>query len=115
MAALHRNVARSILFRIRRFHCKRIFRRLTRSQVGGAKSNARAIPKFLSGLMGWAWTTISTSSTRSASGTSRKADPFTRKRLLDMAHKYDAKTGKPSEASRMIERPIPVPPDQIRP
>jgi hypothetical protein len=44
-----------------------------------------------------------------------KADPFTRKRLLDMAHKYDAKTGKPSGASRMIERPIPVPPDQIRP
>jgi hypothetical protein len=44
-----------------------------------------------------------------------KADPFTRKRLLDLADKYDAKTGKPRRASRMIERPIPVPADQIRP
>jgi hypothetical protein len=44
-----------------------------------------------------------------------KADPFTRKRLLDLADKYDAKTDKPSRASRMIERPIPVPPDQTRP
>ena len=43
-----------------------------------------------------------------------KADPFARKRLLDLADKYDAKTGKPSRVSRMIERPIPVPPDQIR-
>ena len=41
-----------------------------------------------------------------------KADPFTRKRLLDLADKYDAQTGKPSRASRMIERPIPVPRDQ---
>ena len=38
-----------------------------------------------------------------------KADPFTRKRLLDLADEYDAQTGKPSRASRMIERPIPVP------
>jgi hypothetical protein len=44
-----------------------------------------------------------------------KADPFTRKRLLDLADKYDAKSGKPSRASRMIERPIPVPRDQTRP
>jgi hypothetical protein len=28
-----------------------------------------------------------------------KADPFTRKRLLDLADKYDAKTGKPSRAN----------------
>lgn len=44
-----------------------------------------------------------------------KTDPFTRKRLLDLADKYDAKTGKPSRVSRTIERPIPVPRDQTRP
>ncbi|KRR29624.1 hypothetical protein [Bradyrhizobium retamae] len=38
-----------------------------------------------------------------------KADPFTRKRLLDLADKYDAKTGGPSKASPIIERPLPLP------
>lgn len=37
-----------------------------------------------------------------------KADPFTRKRLLALAEKYDAKAGEPSPASRMIERPVPL-------
>jgi hypothetical protein len=39
-----------------------------------------------------------------------KADPFTRKRLLDLAERYDANGGKPSRASRIIERrPLPIP------
>lgn len=38
-----------------------------------------------------------------------KADPFTRKRLLDLADKYDAKAGGPSRASRLIERPPALP------
>jgi hypothetical protein len=38
-----------------------------------------------------------------------KADPFTRKRLLALADRYDAKAGGPSKASRMIERPAPLP------
>ncbi|WGD53091.1 hypothetical protein QA641_03885 [Bradyrhizobium sp. CB1650] len=38
-----------------------------------------------------------------------KADPFTRKRLLALADKYDVKAGGPSKASRMIERPVPLP------
>jgi hypothetical protein len=38
-----------------------------------------------------------------------KADQFTRKRLLALAEKYDAKAGGPSRASRMIERPLPLP------
>lgn len=37
------------------------------------------------------------------------ADPFTRKRLLDLADQCDAKINKPSRASRMIERPLPLP------
>jgi len=36
-----------------------------------------------------------------------KADPFTRKRLLDLAAGCDAKAGQPSTASRSIERPVP--------
>jgi hypothetical protein len=36
-----------------------------------------------------------------------KADPFTRRRLLDLAGRYDARAGSPSMASRMIERPLP--------
>lgn len=36
-----------------------------------------------------------------------KADPFTRRRLLDLAAaRYDAKGGAPSRASRAIERPL---------
>jgi len=38
-----------------------------------------------------------------------KADPFTRKRLLDLAGKYDAKAGGPSRAARIIEPPVPLP------
>jgi hypothetical protein len=38
-----------------------------------------------------------------------KADPFTRRRLLDLADRYDAKGGAPSRASRVIERPLPLP------
>jgi hypothetical protein len=38
-----------------------------------------------------------------------KADPFTRKRLLALADKYDAKAGGPSRAPRIIERPAPLP------
>jgi len=38
-----------------------------------------------------------------------RADPFTRKRLLDLAEKYDAQAGGPTRASRMIERPLPLP------
>jgi hypothetical protein len=38
-----------------------------------------------------------------------KADPFTRKRLLDLAGKYDTKAGGPSRASRIIEPPVPLP------
>lgn len=37
-----------------------------------------------------------------------KADPFTRKRLLDLAGKYDAKAGGSSRASRIIEPPVPL-------
>jgi len=39
-----------------------------------------------------------------------KADPFTRRRLLDLATRHDAKGGAPSRASRAIERPLPLPP-----
>lgn len=38
-----------------------------------------------------------------------KADPFARKRLLALDDRYDAKSGSPSRASRMIERPLPLP------
>jgi hypothetical protein len=34
------------------------------------------------------------------------ADIYTKRRLLDLAAKYDALVGKPSPASRKIERPI---------
>jgi hypothetical protein len=42
-------------------------------------------------------------------GLAEKADPFTRKRLLGLADKYDAKAGGPSKASRLIERQLPLP------
>ncbi|MGY0576190.1 hypothetical protein ACTGJ9_038590 [Bradyrhizobium sp. RDM12] len=38
-----------------------------------------------------------------------KADPFTRKRLLVLAERYDAKLGKPSPASRNLQRTLPLP------
>lgn len=38
-----------------------------------------------------------------------RADPFTRKRLLDLADSYDVKGGGSSRASRAIERPLPLP------
>jgi hypothetical protein len=37
-----------------------------------------------------------------------RADPFTRKRLLDLADRYDAHAGGPSRASRTIGRPVSV-------
>ncbi len=37
-----------------------------------------------------------------------KADPFIRKRLLDLADRYDARAGGPSRASRAIGRPVSV-------
>jgi hypothetical protein len=33
------------------------------------------------------------------------ADPFTRKRLLDLAERYDAKLGRPSRATRQLKLP----------
>ncbi|MGY3356401.1 hypothetical protein ACVWZK_003064 [Bradyrhizobium sp. GM0.4] len=36
-----------------------------------------------------------------------KADPFTRRRLLDLAKRYDAKGG--SRPANSVERPLPVP------
>jgi hypothetical protein len=38
-----------------------------------------------------------------------RADPFTRKCLLNLADSYDAKGGSPSRASRAIDRPLPLP------
>ena len=38
-----------------------------------------------------------------------KADQFTRKRLLALADRYDAKASGPSRVSRMIKRPAPLP------
>jgi hypothetical protein len=38
-----------------------------------------------------------------------RADPFTRKRLLDLADSYDVKAGGPSRAPRAIARPLPLP------
>lgn len=38
-----------------------------------------------------------------------RADPFTKKRLLNLAEHYDARAGKPSRATRGLERPIPLP------
>ncbi|MCK1630307.1 hypothetical protein IVA99_09835 [Bradyrhizobium sp. 162] len=38
-----------------------------------------------------------------------KADLFTRKRLLVLAEKYDAKLGKASPASRNLQRTLPLP------
>ncbi|MCK1745237.1 hypothetical protein IVA80_31715 [Bradyrhizobium sp. 139] len=38
-----------------------------------------------------------------------KADPFTRKRLLVVAEKYDAKLGKHSPASRNLQRTLRLP------
>jgi hypothetical protein len=35
-----------------------------------------------------------------------RADPFTKKCLLDLAESYDAKSWGPSRASRIIERPL---------
>ena len=37
-----------------------------------------------------------------------RADPFTRKRLLDLAERYELKAGKPSRATGS-DRPIPLP------
>ncbi|MCK1268929.1 hypothetical protein IVB44_08565 [Bradyrhizobium sp. 49] len=37
-----------------------------------------------------------------------KADPFTRRRLLDLAKRYDAKGG-PASRSGATERPLPAP------
>jgi len=34
-----------------------------------------------------------------------KADPFARKRLLDLAERYDAKLGRPSRATRQLRLP----------
>jgi hypothetical protein len=39
----------------------------------------------------------------------KKADPFTRKRLLDRADRYDAEAGGPSRTSRRIGRPVSFP------
>jgi hypothetical protein len=33
------------------------------------------------------------------------ADPFTKKRLLDLAERYDAKLGRPSAATRQLKAP----------
>ncbi|WP_354046550.1 hypothetical protein [Bradyrhizobium sp. LB12.1] len=41
-------------------------------------------------------------------GMAEKADPFTRRRLLDLAKRYDSKGGQRS-ASGPAERPLPVP------
>jgi hypothetical protein len=38
-----------------------------------------------------------------------RADPFTRKRLLALAARYDVKSGALSRASRAIERPLSLP------
>lgn len=37
-----------------------------------------------------------------------RADPFTRRRLLDLAKRYDAK-GRPASRSGTTERPLPTP------
>jgi len=42
-----------------------------------------------------------------------KADQFTRKRLLALAESYDAKAGGPPKASRITERPVPLPHERI--
>jgi hypothetical protein len=44
-----------------------------------------------------------------------KADQFTRKRLLALAERYDAKAGGPSRASRIIERAVTLPCDTASP
>jgi hypothetical protein len=38
-----------------------------------------------------------------------RADPFTKKRLLDLAERYDLRAGKPSRATRSIPLPNPLP------
>ncbi len=38
-----------------------------------------------------------------------RADPFTKKRLLDLAERYELQAGKPSRATRSLDRPIPLP------
>jgi hypothetical protein len=40
-------------------------------------------------------------------GMAEKADPFTRRRLLDLANRYETRGGQPS-ASRPAERPLPA-------
>jgi len=35
-----------------------------------------------------------------------KADPFTRERLLKLAERYDLAGGNPSQATRMMSRPL---------
>lgn len=45
---------------------------------------------------------------RRARDLAERADPFTRKRLLDPADSYDVKGSGPSRASRAIERPLPL-------
>ncbi|ANW00287.1 hypothetical protein [Bradyrhizobium icense] len=44
-----------------------------------------------------------------------KADPFTRKRFLNLADMYDAKAGGSSRASRLIERPLQLPKTPVAP
>ncbi|MCK1516112.1 hypothetical protein IVB22_26935 [Bradyrhizobium sp. 190] len=38
-----------------------------------------------------------------------KADPFIRRRLLDLAARYDARGGASSDATRTTERPLRLP------
>jgi hypothetical protein len=41
-----------------------------------------------------------------------KADQFTKRRLLDLAAKYDSKTSEPSRASRLIKLPFSALPEE---
>jgi hypothetical protein len=47
--------------------------------------------------------------TQRARELAERADPFIRKRLLDLADRYEAQVGNPSRASKLIERPLPIP------
>ena len=104
MAALHRNVAKSILFR-RRFHCKRIFRRLT-TKPGRWREEQR--PGYTEVSLKFDGLGMDDDFYKQHAQRVRdladKGDPFSRKRLLDLADKSAAKTGKPGRRCRSLRQ-----------
>jgi hypothetical protein len=48
-------------------------------------------------------------------GIAENADPFTKRRLLDLAEKYEDRLGLPSRASRTLRLPTGLPDERMHP